>query len=164
METNLRYDTKYNDENYLKQYLTLQNQKLTKLIVLVIIHILRVIQKASNKPAFYTALSQTDIVRKFDFARLSTDWSNYSNDNLEIVVTPYIRFNENRYVTTWEKNLPSNDNKIYTAGLQQRNTLDTSYGEVIFGFDTEYTESSQITNQDFDITANGKNYKKRYSL
>ena len=31
---------------------------------------------------------------------------------------------------------------------------------MIFGFDTEYTESSQITNQDFDITASGKKYKK----
>lgn len=161
IETNFRYDTKYNDENYLKTVFNFTKSQADQADSFSdYSYITNDSKQASNKTAFYTALNSTDIVRKFDFARLSTDWSNYSNDNLEIVVTPYIRFNENRYVATWEKNLPSNDNKIYTGGLLQRNTLDTSYGEVIFGFDTEYTESSQITNQDFDIRASGKNYKK----
>ena len=161
IETNFRYDTKYNDENYLKTVFNFTKSEADQADSFSdYSYIKNDSKEASNKPAFYTALNSTDIVRKFDFARLSTDWSNYSNDNLEIVVTPYIRFNENRYVATWEKNLPSNDNKIYTAGLLQRNTLGTSYGEVIFGFDTEYTESSQLTNQDFDITASRKNYKK----
>ncbi len=161
METNLRYDTKYNDENYLKTVFNFTKSQADQADSFSdYSYITNDSKKASDKAAFYTALNSTDIVRKLDFARLSTDWSNYSNENLEIVVTPYIRFNENRYVATWEKNLPSNDNKIYTAGVLQRNTLDTSYGELIFGFDTEYTESSQITNQDFDITTGGKSYKK----
>lgn len=161
METNLRHDYKYNDENYLKTVFNFTKSQADQADSFSdYSYITDDSKKASDKTAFYTALSKTDVVRKFDFARLSTDWSNYSNDSLEIVVTPYIRFNENRYVATWEKNLPSNDNKIYTAGLLQRNTLDTNYGEVIFGFDTEYTNSSQVTNQDFDITISGKNYKK----
>ena len=161
METNLRYDYKYNDENYLKTIFNFTKSEADQADSFTdYSYITNDSKKASDKTAFYTALSKTDVVRKFDFVRLSTDWSNYSNDNLEIVVTPYIRFNENRYVATWEKNLPSNDNKIYTTGLQQRNTLGTSYGELIFGFDTEYTNSSQITEQDFDITVSGKNYKK----
>jgi outer membrane cobalamin receptor len=134
METNLRYDYKYNDENYLKTIFNFTKSEADQADSFTdYSYITNDSKKASDKTAFYTALSKTDVVRKFDFVRLSTDWSNYSNDNLEIVVTPYIRFNENRYVATWEKNLPSNDNKIYTTGLQQRNTLGTSYGELIFG-------------------------------
>jgi iron complex outermembrane recepter protein len=161
VESNIRYDYKYNDENILKTIFNFTKTDAQQADSFSdYSYILEGSKEASNKASFYTALNNTDIRRQFDFARLSVDWSNYSNDNLEIVVTPYIRFNENRYVATWEKNLPSNDTKIYTFGLLQRNTLETNYGEVIFGFDTEYTDSSLVYNQDFDITTSGKTYIK----
>jgi outer membrane receptor protein involved in Fe transport len=61
------------------------------------------------------------------------------------------------------KNLPSSDNTINTFGLMQRNTLDTSYGEIIFGIDGEYTKSSLKYNQNFELTIigwGGATYKK----
>jgi iron complex outermembrane recepter protein len=161
VEANLRYDYKYNDENILKtifNYTKTDAEQADSFSDYS--YITDASKKASDKASFYKALNNTDIRREFDFARLSVDWANYSNDNLEIVLTPYIRFNENKYVATWEKNLPSNDTKIYTFGLLQRNTLDTNYGEVIFGFDTEYTDSSLVYNQDFATTASGKTYPK----
>lgn len=161
IETNLRHDYKYNDENILKTIFNFAKTDAEQADGFSdYSYITTASKESSDKASYYTALRNTDIRRQFDFARLSVDWANYSNDNLEVVLTPYIRYNENRYVATWEKNLPSNDNKIYTLGLLQRNTLDTSYGEVIFGFDTEYTDSSLVYNQDFNTTASGKTYTK----
>ncbi|WP_201353455.1 TonB-dependent receptor [Hydrogenimonas urashimensis] len=110
---------------------------------------------ASDDPDYFKALQKTDVRRKFDFARISAEWSNYSIEDLEVVVTPYIRYNRNRYVATWQPNLPSNDNELTTFGLVQRNNWDLGRGRIIFGFDTEYTKSSLEYTQDFDITTTG---------
>jgi len=159
IEANLRYDYKYNDENVLKTIFNFTKTDAQQADSFSdYSYITDGSKAASDKASYFTALNNTDIVRKFDFGRLSLDWSNYSNENLEIVVTPYLRYNRNRYVATWEKNLPSNDTKINTIGLLQRNTLETSYGEVIFGFDTEYTKSSLKYNQDFSTTVYGVTY------
>jgi len=110
---------------------------------------------ASDDPDYFDALEKTDVKRKFDYARISAEWTNYAYNDLEISVTPYVRYNRNRYIATWNDNLPSNDNELNTVGLLQRNTYDTSWGRVIFGFDTEYTQSSLELNQDFDLTVAG---------
>ena len=110
---------------------------------------------ASDDPNYFTALEKTDVKRKFDYAKISAEFNNYSYNDLEITLTPYIRYNRNRYVATWETNLPSNDNELYTLGLLQRNTYDQKWGKVVFGFDTEYTKSSLKYNQDFDVTTTG---------
>ena len=110
---------------------------------------------ASDDPNYFTALEKTDVKRKFDYAKISAEFTNYSYDDLEITLTPYIRYNRNRYVATWEKNLPSNDNELYTLGLLQRNIYEQKWGKVVFGFDTEYTKSSLQYNQDFDVTTTG---------
>ena len=110
---------------------------------------------ASDDDNYFTALEKTDVRRKFDYARLSAEFNNYSFNDLEITLTPYVRYNRNRYVATWESNLPSNDNEMYTLGLQQRNTYEQAWGKVVFGFDTEYTQSSLKYNQDFDLTTTG---------
>ncbi len=114
---------------------------------------------ASDDPAYYTALEKTDVKRKFDFARIAAKFTNYTFKNFEITATPYIRYNRNRYVATWEPNLPSNDNELVTLGLLQRNIYEKGWGKVVFGFDTEYTKSSLQYNQDFDITTTGWNPK-----
>jgi len=112
-------------------------------------------EAASDDPAYYTAMENTDVRRKFDYARLSVEWTNYSYNDLEISLTPYIRYNRNQYVATWENNLPSNDNELNTFGLLQKNTYDASWGLFIVGFDAEYTQSSLEYNQDFDYTTSG---------
>ena len=161
VEANIRHNYNYNDENILKTIFNFTKTQAEQADSFSdYSYITNGSKVASDKSSYYTALANTDVTRKFDFARLSLDWTNYSNEDLEMVFTPYLRFNENRYVATWEKNLPSNDNKIYTFGFLQRNTLDVSYGEVIFGFDTEYTNSSLVYNQDFTTTVSGKNYTK----
>jgi outer membrane receptor protein involved in Fe transport len=161
VEANIRHDYKYNDENILKTIFNFTKTEAEQADSFSDYnYITNGSKEASDKSSYYTALENTDVTRKFDFARLSLDWTNYSNEDLEMVFTPYLRFNENRYVATWEKNLPSNDNKIYTFGFLQRNILDVSYGEIIFGFDTEYTNSSLVYDQDFTTTVSGKTYTK----
>lgn len=110
---------------------------------------------ASDDPNYFLALEKTDVERKFDYAKLSAEFNNYSVEDLEITTIPYLRYNRNRYVATWEKNLPSNDNELYTLGLIQRNTYEQNWGKIVFGFDTEYTRSSLKYNQDFDVTTTG---------
>ncbi|MDQ7041961.1 MAG: TonB-dependent receptor plug domain-containing protein [Sulfurimonas sp.] len=82
---------------------------------------------ASDDPNYFTALQKTDVSRKFDYAKISAEFNNYSFNDLEITLTPYVRYNRNRYVATWEANLPSNDNELYTLGLLQRNTYEQSW-------------------------------------
>ena len=97
---------------------------------------------ASDDPAYFTALNSTDVSRHFDYARLSLEWNNYSYDGLEISLTPYVRYNRNQYVATWKNTLPINDNELKTVGILEKNTYDALWGRLIFGFDSEYTESS----------------------
>lgn len=110
---------------------------------------------ASDDVNYFTALQITDVSRKFEYAKISAEFNNYTFNDLEITLTPYIRYNRNRYVATWEKNLPSNDNELYTLGFLQRNTYEKNWGKIVFGFDTEYTKSSLKYTQDFDITTSG---------
>ncbi len=117
---------------------------------------------ASDDPNYFSALEKTDVERRFDYAKLSAEFNNYTFNDLEITLIPYLRYNRNRYIATWEKNLPSSDNELYTFGFLQRNTYEQEWGKVVFGFDTEYTQSSLNYNQDFDITTTGK-YSKTYT-
>lgn len=100
---------------------------------------------------YYKALSKTDMRRKYDMARLSAEWTNYTFKDVEISLTPYIRYNRNRYIATWENNLPRNDSTQSTIGLLEKTTFDKVWGRVIVGLDTEYTKADQLNNQDFDI-------------
>lgn len=110
---------------------------------------------SSDDPAYYAALAKTDIRRKYDMARLSAEWSNYVFRGVEISLTPYVRYNRNQYVATWEKNLPSNDSRQATMGLLEKTTFNQAWGRVIVGFDTEYTKADQMNNQDFTVTTTG---------
>ena len=106
---------------------------------------------ASDDPNYFKALELTDVKRKFDYARLSAEFSSFRYENLELSLTPYLRYNRNRYVATWSANLPRNDNKLMTVGLLQRNRYDASWGRIIGGLDAEYTNSDLKYTQDFDI-------------
>ena len=151
-EANIRYDQEINDDNDVK---VIFNASKTVAEQADSLSDYQLIEDgstvASDDPDYYTALEKADVRRKFDYARLSAEFSNYSYNDLEMTFTPYIRYNRNRYVATWKDNLPSNDNKLYTLGFLQKNRYDASWGRIIGGFDAEYTQSSLLYNQDFDI-------------
>ncbi|WP_457597916.1 TonB-dependent receptor [Hydrogenimonas sp.] len=106
---------------------------------------------ASDDPNYFKALELTDVRRKFDYARLSAEWSRFIGEDKEISFTPYLRYNRNRYVATWNANLPRNDNRLTTLGLVHKARIDTSWGRIIGGFDAEYTKSKLKYIQDFDL-------------
>ena len=156
VEANIRYDQTINDDNDVK---ILFNFSKTEAEQADSFNDYENVKNgstaASDDPNYFTALEKTDVSRKFDYAKISAEFNNYSVDDLEITLTPYVRYNRNRYVATWESNLPSNDNELYTLGFLQRNTYEQSWGKVVFGFDSEYTKSSLKYNQDFDLTTTG---------
>ncbi len=90
------------------------------------------------------------IERKFDFARLSAQWTNTSLENTTLDGIFYLRGNRNRYVATWNDNLPQNDTKLTTFGVLLK--ADTDHGRLrsILGLDFEYTRARQKYEQLFD--------------
>jgi outer membrane receptor protein involved in Fe transport len=159
-EANIRYDHTINDDNDVKVILNFSKTVAQQADSFNdYANIENGSTAASDDPNYFIALQKTDVKRKFDYTKISAEFSNYSYNDLEITMTPYIRYNRNRYIATWESNLPSNDNKLYTLGFLQRNTYEQKWGKVIFGFDSEYTKSSLKYNQDFDVTTTGWNPK-----
>ena len=155
-EANIRYDHTLNDDNDVKILFNFSKTEAEQADSFNdYANIENGSTAASDDPNYFTALEKTDVKRKFDYAKISAEFNNYSYDDLEITMTPYLRYNRNRYVATWEKNLPSNDNELYTFGFLQRNTYEQNWGKVVFGFDSEYTKSSLKYNQDFDVTTTG---------
>ena len=156
IEANFRYDHIINDENDVKILFSASQTDAQQAGNFNNINNIKNASRAASDDAnYFLALKKTDLRRKFDYARLSSEFYNYSFDDLEIKTTPYIRYNRNRFIATWQPNLPSNDNELCTLGLQQRNTLEGDWGKLIFGLDAEYTKSSLKYNQDFDVTTTG---------
>jgi len=150
-EANIRYDKTLNSDNDIKVVFNFSKTEADQADTFNdYSNVTNGSSAASDDAKYFDALELTDVNRKFDYARLSLEWCNYSYEDLEISTTPYIRYNRNRYVATWEQNLPSNDNELVTLGLLQKNTYDASWGHFIAGFDAEYTQSSLKYNQDFD--------------
>lgn len=99
--------------------------------------------------------SGLEIQRKFDFARLSTEWTHYLNDTVELSTIGYVRGNRNRYIATWERNLPENDSTEKTAGLMLKADMTQDALHTIVGMDMEYTESNRTYTQLFDYVPSG---------
>jgi outer membrane receptor protein involved in Fe transport len=151
VEANIRYDHTLNDDNDVKILFNFSKTEAEQADSFNdYANVENGSTAASDADNYFIALEKTDVSRKFDYAKISAEFNNYSFNDLEITLTPYIRYNRNRYVATWENNLPSNDNELYTLGFLQRNTYEQSWGKVVFGFDLEYTKSSLKYNQDFD--------------
>ncbi|PCJ30180.1 MAG: TonB-dependent receptor, partial [Gammaproteobacteria bacterium] len=94
--------------------------------------------------------SGLDIVRKFDFARFNVEWNHILNDNIELNSIAYVRRNRNRYIATWEDNLPQNDSEEKTIGLLLKADMDFGRVRNIVGVDLEYTRASREYTQLFD--------------
>ncbi|KZZ22128.1 hypothetical protein A3752_07180, partial [Oleiphilus sp. HI0081] len=96
-----------------------------------------------------------DIQRKFDFARLSTEWTHLLNDEIELSTIAYLRTNRNQYVATWQGNLPENDSQQKTLGLMFKADYSLDSLRWTFGADLEYTKSSRSYEQTFDYVPSG---------
>ncbi len=95
--------------------------------------------------------SGLEIKRKFDFARLSTEWTHDFSDTTELNTIAYLRSNRNRYTATWEPNLPNNDSKTKTIGLMFKANIAKGKHNFITGLDAEYTQASTKYTQLFDF-------------
>ena len=103
-----------------------------------------------------TALdSGIDIVRKFDFARANVEWNHAVSDTTTINSIAYVRSNRNRYVATWENNLPQNDSQENSVGLLLKADMDFGALRNITGLDIEYTQASKEYTQLFDYVPSG---------
>ncbi len=100
-------------------------------------------------------LSQVDPQRKFDFARASLKWDNYSFENLDISTIAYVRNTRNRYTATWEPNLANNDSEQTTIGMMHKTEQKHSWGKITYGLDAEYTKGSVLYKQAFDYVPTG---------
>lgn len=99
--------------------------------------------------------SGLEIKRKFDFARLSTEWTRNISDTTELSTIAYLRSNRNRYTATWERNLPKNDSKEKTLGLMFKANIDKDKYHFITGLDAEYTKANRKYTQLFDYVPSG---------
>jgi outer membrane receptor protein involved in Fe transport len=99
--------------------------------------------------------SGLEIERKFDFARISTEWTHYLNDTTELSTIGYFRKNRNQYTATWEKNLPKNDSKTSTLGLMFKADIDEDYVRWAIGVDIEATKANRSYQQLFDYVPSG---------
>ena len=103
-----------------------------------------------------TALdSGLEINRKFDFARLSSEWSADVGGNASASVIGYLRSTRNRYIATWQRNLPHNDSQQDSFGLLMKMNIDEETRRWIVGTDVEITRSSLVYTQLFDYTPSG---------
>ncbi len=99
--------------------------------------------------------SGLDVRRKFDFARISTEWTHYANDETELTSIGYVRTNRNRYIATWERNLPQNDSREQTVGLMVKADIDRDDTLWMFGTDIELTQANRTYKQLFDYVPSG---------
>ncbi len=99
--------------------------------------------------------SGLDIRRKFDFARVSTEWTHFLNDETELSTIGYVRTNRNRYIATWERNLPQNDSQEETVGFMLKANIDRDNTLWILGTDIEITQSNRTYSQLFDYAPSG---------
>ncbi len=96
-----------------------------------------------------------DIRRKFDFARISTEWTHYQTDDTELSTIGYVRTTRNRYVATWERNLPQNDSQQETVGMMFKADIDKEDTLWMLGTDLEVTQSNRTYKQLFDYVSSG---------
>jgi len=91
-----------------------------------------------------------EMLRQFDFSRLSGEWEHEYDDYTSVRTTAYVRQNRNRYVATWESHLPQNDATEQTLGLMLRADRDVDDWRYIGGLDIEYTQANRRYIQLFD--------------
>ena len=99
--------------------------------------------------------SGLDIRRQFDFVRVSTEWEHLVSDNTQLSTIAYLRSNRNRYIATWENNLPQNDSNEDTLGVMFKADIDRGPTRWIMGTDLEITQAQRSYEQLFDYVPTG---------
>ncbi|MDJ0882373.1 MAG: TonB-dependent receptor, partial [Gammaproteobacteria bacterium] len=99
--------------------------------------------------------SGLDIRRQFDFVRVSTEWEHIVSDNTQLSTIAYLRSNRNRYIATWENNLPQNDSNEDTLGVMFKADIDRGPTRWIMGTDLEITQAQRSYEQLFDYVPTG---------
>ena len=99
--------------------------------------------------------SGLEVNRKFDFARLSSEWTADVGDDRSLSVIGYLRSTRNRYIATWQPNLPHNDSQQDSFGLLMKMDIEQDTRRWIVGADVEITQSSLVYTQLFDYTPSG---------
>ena len=95
----------------------------------------------------------TDPVRDSDFIRLSSEWTHFASDQLELSVIPYLRQNTNDYTATWRSYTPKSDSTVNTAGALMKGIYSFDNGnELLFGMDLEHSESDLFSYQPLEVT------------
>ncbi len=152
-ETMARYDFIVNDNNSLEASFSANETNADQAGDLIGRHELK-----HNHEYVGNVDDKKDIIklkRKFDFARLSLKWDNYSFKNTEISTIGYLRQNRNRYIATWQNNLPSNDSRSKSFGFMHKTTRKFGPLKVIVGLDFERTYGEQYYKQLFDFVPTG---------
>ncbi len=96
-----------------------------------------------------------EVQRKFDFARLSTEWTHFATDSVELSTIGYVRSNRNQYIATWERNLPKNDSKEQSLGVMFKADIDQENILWTLGTDFELTKANRTYQQLFDYVPSG---------
>lgn len=152
-ETMARYDYIINDNNTLEASFSANETDADQAGNLIGLHELK-----HNHESIGDVDDKKDIIklkRKFDFARLSLKWDNYSFENMEISTIGYLRQNRNRYIATWENSLPGNDSRSKSFGFMHKTTREIGPVKVIVGLDFERTFDEEHFTQLFDFVPTG---------
>ncbi len=99
--------------------------------------------------------SGLEINRKFDSARISSEWTRDLDEQRSVSIIGYLRSTRNRYIATWQRNLPHNDSQQDSFGLLMKMDIEQERRKWILGADLEVTQSSLVYTQLFDYTPSG---------
>ena len=95
----------------------------------------------------------TDPERTSDFVRLSSEWLKSLNDQAELSVIPYYRYNTNDYTATWRSYTPYGESSVDTFGVLTKGRIWHDNGsETVIGLDLEHSESDNLSYQPLDVT------------
>ncbi len=153
-EVNLTHELEIDDRNHLKTILSANHSDAE--MAGSIIGLDELEENPESVGDIQSALdSGLEIKRKFDFSRLSSEWTHQSSDDLKFSSIVYLRQTRNRYTATWQRNLPHNDSQQDSFGLMLKSTLSGDVTQWIFGADLESTDSSLVYTQLFDYVPSG---------
>ena len=99
------------------------------------------------------AVLAIDPQRESDFARVSTEWTHFYSDALELSLIPYARYSTNDYIATWRSYTPKGESDVTTLGILAKGVYSHDNGsETLFGLDMEHSESDMTSFQPLDVT------------
>lgn len=91
--------------------------------------------------------------RDSDFIRLNFELTKRINDQLEISLIPYYRYNTNDYIATWRSYTPRSESSVDSFGLLAKgNWAHENGNETLFGIDLERSEAKSRSFQPLTVS------------